>query len=122
VLQVRRPDIPLIPVKPIKSKQERGLSVAHFVKAGLVSLAPGEWHGDFINELACFPGGGRFDDRADAYIHSQRAFISDREMKDPHGNFNAKYMLAPGRGDGARRRFEADCERLLAEECDWADF
>ncbi|HKV79773.1 MAG TPA: hypothetical protein VJP02_16610 [Candidatus Sulfotelmatobacter sp.] len=122
VLRVRRPDIPLIPVKPIKSKQERGLSVAHFVKAGLLSLAPGEWHDDFINELACFPGGGRFDDRADAYIHAQRAFISDREMKDPHGNFNAKYMLMPGRADSARRQFEAECEKLIDQEWGHLDF
>lgn len=100
VLRVRRPDIPLIGVTPVKSKQERGLSVSHFVKAGLVSLAPGEWHGDFVAELASFPGGGRFDDRADAYIHAQRAFITDREMIDPHRNFNASRMLMPGRAGG----------------------
>lgn len=116
VLQVRRPDIPLIPVLPIKSKQERGLSVSHFVNAGMVSLAPGDWRDDFVNELASFPGGGRFDDRADAYIHAQRAFITDREMKDPHGNFNAKYMLAPGRADDARRTFDTECEALITEE------
>ena len=122
VLRVRRPDIPLIPVLPIKSKQERGLSVSHFVNAGMVQLAPGDWHDDFVNELASFPGGGRFDDRADAYIHAQRAFISDREMKDPHGNFNANRMLMPGRADSTRRTFEAECEQMLAEECGWADF
>jgi predicted phage terminase large subunit-like protein len=115
VLRVSRPDIPLIPVLPIKSKQERGLSVSHFVNAGMVSLAPGDWQDDFVNELACFPGGGRFDDRADAYIHAQRAFISDREMKDPHGNFNAKFMLKPGpqRTIGGLTRDEV--EDVLAE-------
>lgn len=54
VLRVRRPDIPLIPVLPTKSKWERGLSVSHFVNAGMVQLAPGDWHDDFVNELASF--------------------------------------------------------------------
>jgi len=48
-------------------------------------------------------------------FHAQRAFISDREMKDPHGNFNAKLMLKPGRADDARRSFEADAEQIIAE-------
>ena len=123
VLRVKRPDIPLIPVLPIKSKQERGLSVSHFVMGGLVSLAPFEGRGEFTEELACFPGGGRFDDRADAFIWAMKAFISDRDMKDPHGNFNAKFMLAPGRADSARAKFEADCEQiLLADAAQYGDF
>ena len=120
VLQVRRADIPLIAVLPVKSKQERGLSVSHFVNAGLVSLAPGDWHDDFISELACFPGGGRFDDRADALIHALRAYISDGNMKDPHHNFNARYMLAPGRADSGRRQFEAECQHIM-DDFDWND-
>jgi hypothetical protein len=89
----------------------------------MVSLAPGEWRDEFIEELACFPGGGRFDDRADAYIHAQRAFISDREMKDPHGNFNAKYMLAPGREDSSRAKLETEVEAMmLADAESYGDF
>lgn len=122
VLRVRRADIPLIAVVPVKSKQERGLSVSHFVNAGMVSLGPGDWHDDFVNELASFPGGGRFDDRADAYIHAQRAFISDRDMKDPNGNFNASLMLKPGRANADREQFEAECQQVLDENAmvgDW---
>lgn len=112
VLRATRPDIPLIPITPVKSKQERGLSVSHFVNGGVVSLAPGEWHDEFINELACFPGGGRFDDRADAFVHALRCFITDRGIGDPRRNFNAQSMLAPG-----RNKTWAERTRLqLAEE------
>ena len=70
VLRSGRPDIPMIPITAVKSKQERGLSVAHFVQGGVVGIGPGEWREDFINELACFPGGGRYDDRADAFVQT----------------------------------------------------
>jgi predicted phage terminase large subunit-like protein len=112
VLRARRPDIPLIPITPVKSKEERGLSVSHFVNAGVVGLAPGDWREAFIEELACFPGGGRFDDRADAFIHGLRCFISNRDTHDPRRNFNAQMMLAPGRNRAQLNETLADLDAV----------
>lgn len=97
VLRKKRPDIPMIPLTAPKSKQERGLSVSHFVNGGVVALGPGDWHDDFINELACFPGGGRFDDRADAFVHAMRCFITVSDMMDFRNVYQAEHMLKPGR-------------------------
>jgi predicted phage terminase large subunit-like protein len=56
---------PAIIVKPKGDKAVRAQPFANEVNKGNVFLAPGDWHGDFINEMKFFPYGS-FLDQIDA--------------------------------------------------------
>lgn len=99
MLRRMRPDIPVLPFKPgADNKEERAQFPAAIVKSGVVFLGPGEWRDDFIHELSCFPGGGKFDDRADAFVYALRSFMGTKDdIRDPRRLLNPGAMLAPGK-------------------------